>query len=153
MRHIVLGMGVGLALSASAVFAGGGVDVGVLTCKLTGVKNDIIYSKEEFACEFKPTKGDVQTYIGQIKSIGVDLSVTKDMTLVWGVLAPSGDVDVAESLKGDYFGGEASVALVAGGGANVLVGGGDKSFTLQPISVTGIRGSGVTVGISEFTLR
>ena len=60
-----------------------GADIGVLTCKLKDVHNDIVYSAEEFACEFKPKSGDAQSYTGQIKSLGLDLSVTKDMTLVW----------------------------------------------------------------------
>jgi len=125
----------------------------MLTCKLKDVKNDIVYSKEEFSCEFKMTNGEVQAYTGQIKNIGVDLSVTKDLTLVWAVLNPTGEVGAAESLKGDYVGGGASVALGAGVGANVLVGGGDKSFTLQPLSASGMVGAGVNVGIEEFELR
>ena len=37
---------------------------------------------------------------GEIKSPGVDLSVTNDMTLVWAVLAPTADTGPPEALKG-----------------------------------------------------
>ena len=65
MKNILLVLAAGMAFSASAAFAGAGADVGVLTCKLKDVKNDIVYSKEEFACEFKLSSGDVQKYTGQ----------------------------------------------------------------------------------------
>jgi len=152
MTKIILAMSAGMALWASASFAGS-ADVGVLTCKLDGVKNDIVYTKEEFACEFKPTNGDVQTYRGVIKSIGMDLSVTKDLTMVWAVLNPAGNAAAANELAGDYVGGGASIALDAGAGMNVLVGGGANSFALQPISVTGLKGAGVNIGIEGFSLR
>jgi hypothetical protein len=152
MKKIILALAAGMAICGSASFAGG-ADVGVLTCKLKDVKNDIVYTKEEFACDFKPKDGKVQDYTGQIKSVGVNLSVTKDLTLVWAVLNPAGKVSSDNELKGDYVGGSATVALGAGGGLNVLVGGGEHSVTLQPISASGIVGTGVNVGIEAFELR
>ena len=75
------------------------------------------------------------------------------MTLVWGVFAPTAAAGSAEALKGRYVGASADVAVGAGAGANVLVGGGDKSVTLQPISASGIVGSGVSADIEEFELH
>jgi Protein of unknown function (DUF992) len=152
MKKFVMALAAVLASSATAGFAGS-ADVGVLTCRLDGVKNDIVYSKEEFACEFKMTNGNVQTYRGVIKSVGVDLSVTKDLTMVWAVLNPAGNAAAPDELAGNYVGGGASIALAAGAGMNVLVGGGSNSFALQPISVTGLKGAGVNVGIVDFNLR
>jgi len=140
-----------LAMSASAVHAR--ADIGVLTCKLTSVQNDIVYTNEEFACEFKPKTGDTQTYTGEIKAFGVNLSVTKDVTLVWGVLAPSSDAAEAGSLAGRYVGGTASVALGAGGAANVLIGGSKHTVALQPISASGIIGTGAALDVEVFELR
>jgi len=153
MKHAALGLAatIALALSTSAVHAR--ADIGVLTCKLKDVKNDIVYSTEEFACEFKPNVGDAQTYTGEFKSLGVDLSVTKDLTLVWGVLAPSGDPTKASSLAGRYVGATAAVSLGAGAAANVLVGGGKDTFALQPLSASGIVGSGAALDVEEFELR
>jgi len=153
MNRIVLALVAGMSASVTPAFAAGGADVGMLACKLKDVKNDIIYSKEEFACEFKLSNGNVQAYTGQITSVGIDLSVTKDLTLVWAVLNPAGNVASPDELKGNYVGGGATVALGAGGGLNILVGGGANSFTLQPISASGFVGAGLNVGIEKFVLR
>lgn len=153
MKHIVRGLAAAAALAASCTVVHARADIGVLTCKLKDVHNDIVYTSEEFACEYKPNVGDVQTYTGVIKSVGLNLSVTKDVTLVWAVLAPSGDPTKADSLAGRYLGGTAAVALGAGAAANVLVGGGKDSFTLQPLSASGIIGAGAALDVEEFELR
>jgi hypothetical protein len=141
------------ALLNSSAFAEVGVDIGVLTCKLQDVHNDIVDTSEKFGCDYKPHSGEVQAYTGEIKALGLDLSVTKDATLVWGVFAPTADPGSVEALKGRYLGASADVAVGAGAGANVLVGGGHKSITLQPISASGIVGAGAAVDIEEFELR
>jgi Protein of unknown function (DUF992) len=153
MKHINLGLLVGAALAASTTMVFARADIGVLTCKLKDVHNDIVYTTEEFACEFKPNVGDVQSYTGQIKSLGLDLSITKDMTMVWAVLAPSGDPTKADSLAGKYLGGTAALSVGAGAAANILVGGGKDSFTLQPLSASGIVGAGAALDVEEFELR
>ena len=142
MKSVFAALAVATVSTASPALADFGADIGVLTCKLKDVHNDIVYTNEKFACEFKPKSGDAQSYTGEIKSLGLDLSVTKDMTLVWGVLAPTADAGSPEALKGRYLGGSAAVALGAGAGANVLVGGGHNSVTLQPLSASGIVGPG-----------
>ena len=152
MKLALTALTLAVALGTSPSRAEVGAELGVLTCKLTDVKNDIVYTDETFACEFKPKSGAAESYTGQIKSLGLDLSVTTEMTLVWGVLAPKAHAGAAQSLRGTYVGGSAAVALGAGAGANVLVGGGENSITLQPISVTGILGSGASLGIEEFEL-
>ncbi|WP_157973475.1 DUF992 domain-containing protein [Tropicimonas sp. IMCC34043] len=153
MNYIAKGLVAAAALAASTVAVHAKADIGVLTCKMTDVKNDVVYTKEEFACEFKPNEGDVQKYTGVFKALGVDLSVTPDVTLVWGVLSPSKDPADAAALAGKYYGGTAAVSLGAGGAANVLVGGGKTSYTLQPISVSGILGAGASLDVEEFELK
>ncbi|MCA8881804.1 MAG: DUF992 domain-containing protein [Rhodobacteraceae bacterium] len=153
MKYTALGLAATIALTMTASLAHARADIGVITCKLTSVDNDIVYTNEEFACEFKPTTGDTQTYTGEIKALGVNLSVTKDVTLVWGVLAPSSDETEAGSLAGRYVGGTASVALGAGAAANVLIGGSKHTVALQPISASGLIGTGAALDIEEFELR
>ncbi len=153
MKHAALGFAAAIALTLSTTAVHARADIGVLTCKLTDVQNDIVYTNEEFACEFEPKEGDTQTYAGEIKALGVDLSVTKDVTLVWGVLAPSRDSTEEHSLAGRYVGGSAAVSLGAGASANVLVGGSKDTFALQPISASGIIGAGAALDIEEFELR
>jgi len=153
MRHTVAIIATAAALTAAPAFAKLGVELGVLTCKLKDVHNDIVYTSEAFACEYKPKSGDAQSYEGEIKSIGVDLSVTKDLTLVWGVMATGEGTKSPDSLAGSYFGGTAAAEAGIGAGAGVMLGGGDKSIALQPISVSGAIGAGAALDISEFELR
>ena len=153
MKYTALGLAATIALTMSASLAHARADIGVMTCNLTSVENDIVYTNEEFSCEFKPKTGDTQTYTGEIKALGVNLSVTKDVTLVWGVLAPSADAAEAGALAGRYVGGTASVALGAGAAANVLIGGSKHTVALQPISASGIIGTGAALDIEEFELR
>jgi hypothetical protein len=153
MKYVTLGMAATVALAMTSSLAHARADIGVLTCKLKNIDNDIVYTSEEFTCEFKPKTGDSQSYTGEIKALGVNLSVTKDVTLVWGVLAPSIDAAESGSLAGRYVGGTASVALGAGAAANILVGGSKHTVALQPISASGIIGTGAALDIEEFELR
>ncbi len=153
MKHAPLGLATAIALSFSTTAVHARADISVLTCKLTDVHNDIVYTNEKFACGFKPKEGDTQTYTGEIKALGVNLSVNKDVTLVWGVLAPSADATEAGSLAGRHVGGTASGALGAGAAANVLIGGSKHAVALQPISASGIIVTGAALDVEEFELR
>jgi hypothetical protein len=152
IKKLIAVPAVALCLSASAAMADD-AEIGLLTCKLTGVDNLIVYTDQKFDCNFKPNKGDEEKYTGQIKSIGIDLSVKKDMVIIWSVLAPSSGAYSQGNLRGTYVGGSADVALGAGFGAKVLVGGGENSFTLQPVSVTGVEGVGASLGVDSFELK
>lgn len=152
MKTILAALAVATGLVATAAHADGGVKVGELTCKMTDLKNDIVYTKEEFACVFQPGSGEAQTYTAVLKEVGVNLSITKENTMVWGVLAPTDKLDSPEVLKGTYVGGSGSVELGGGIAANVLVGGGN-SITLQPISVSGLVGAGASLGISSLEIK
>jgi hypothetical protein len=68
------------------------------------------------------------------------------------VFAPSSDVR-AGALQGDYAGASAQATVGLGVGANVLVGGLDKSFALQPLSVEGSKGLNVAAGIGAISLK
>ena len=56
------------------------------------------------------------------------------------MLAVSRNYDDGQ-LAGDYLGVNAEASIVTGGGANLLVGGFEASFTLQPLSVQAQTGS------------
>ncbi|HEY0302613.1 MAG TPA: DUF992 domain-containing protein, partial [Rhizomicrobium sp.] len=88
---------------------------------------------------------------GTISKFGVDIGYTDGGVLVWGVFAPSSDVR-AGSLEGDYAGATASATIGVGLGANVLIGGLDKSIALQPLSVEGNKGLNVAAGIGAISL-
>jgi len=143
----------GAAMTATpAAAADGGVKLGVLTCKVADVDNVVVYTKQTFACEFDPIEGPNEAYTGQITKIGIDLSIKTDFTIVWAVMAPTDSVYKPHALEGTYAGVGADIALGAAAGAKVLVGGGDDSFSLQPVSVAGVEGGGASIGIEKFTL-
>jgi hypothetical protein len=71
----------------------------------------------------------------------------------WLVLAPTADIYAPGALAGDYFGASAEVSAAVGGGANLLAGGSNHSFTLQPLSVQTQTGVNLAVGVSQFQLR
>ncbi len=150
-------LGAGLALVAGfatpALAQESGFEIGTLTCKVVNVTNLILYTNEKFACDFAGSDGLSENYGGKIDSIGVNLSIKKDFTIVWAVIAPTNDKYQANSLRGSYVGASADVALGLGVGAKVLVGGGANSFTLQPLSVAGVKGAGAAAGIQRFKLE
>ena len=57
------------------------------------------------------------------------------------------------ALAGDYVGASAEASAGVGVGANLLVGGSDESFTLQPVSVQTQTGVNLALGVTSFELR
>lgn len=140
-----------LGAAVPAAVSAADLEVGVLTCKLDGGKNLVVYSTESFECVYNPTKGESEAYEGKIKEVGVDLEIKEGQKLIWSVIAPSFEQEPG-ALAGTYVGASASAAVSAGVGGKILVGGSKKSFTLQPLSVAGTEGFGANVGIQSFEL-
>lgn len=140
-------------LATGSVMADSGAEIGTLTCKVKDVSNIVVYTTQTFGCEFKNVKGEMETYEGVIKKVGVDLSIKDDFTLIWTVLAPTDVAGTKHALAGKYYGVGADVAVAAGVAAKVLVGGNDDSFSLQPVSIGGVTGGGASVGIEQFELK
>lgn len=129
-----------------------GVKVGVLNCNVDGGWGLILGSSKEVNCTFSPTNGAPERYHGSITKVGVDVGFTKGGVLVWAVLAPTSSLKPS-ALEGNYGGVSASATVAVGAGANVLIGGFDKSFTLQPISIEGNTGLNVAAGIGAMNLK
>ena len=109
-------------------------------------------SSKDLRCNFRPNGHQGEHYTGSISKFGVDIGYTEGGELIWGVFAPSSDVR-AGALEGDYAGATASATIGVGLGANVLVGGLDKSIALQPLSVEGNKGLNVAAGIGSISLK
>ncbi|HEY3949034.1 DUF992 domain-containing protein [Phenylobacterium sp.] len=148
-RLILLG-----ALAGSLGFASqsmAAVKVGTLTCSESHGWGLVLGSSRHVQCVFSNGR-DTERYEGSINKIGVDLGYKSGAKVIWAVLAPeSGPREGA--LAGHYGGVTASATAGYGVGAHVLVGGFDRSITLQPVSVEGNRGLDVAAGIGELTLR
>ncbi|MEM7176774.1 MAG: DUF992 domain-containing protein [Pseudomonadota bacterium] len=152
IKTLVFPCALAASVVASTALAQSGAEVGTLTCKVEDVSNIVVYTKQTFDCSFKRANGTVEIYDGVIKSYGVDLSIKQDFTIVWAVLAPTDVAKAPDSLAGTYSGVGADIALAVGVGAKVLVGGGENSFTLQPVSVAGVTGGGASLGVEQFVL-
>lgn len=122
---------IGLSMPASAA----GVNIGTLACQVESGIGYFVASSRDAICAFHPVHGREQYYAAKITRVGVDVGFTNGTSIVWAVIAP-GNIKHG-ALKGQYIGATAEATLGVGVGANFLVGGVDKSFSLQPISVQG----------------
>ncbi len=126
--------------------------VGTLTCDIAGGIGMIIASKKDVTCMFTPSQpGPREVYVGSIRKFGLDVGATSGGEMIWAVFAPSNKRFGA--LAGSYGGASAEATVGAGVGANVLVGGSDRTVTLQPVSVQGQTGLNLAVGVSGLELR
>jgi hypothetical protein len=143
-----------VALSAlvQPALAQSNVKVGTLRCDVAAGLGMIITSSKEMLCTYTSTHGFRERYYGTIRKFGLDIGVTGRGVLAWAVFAPTAGPRRG-ALAGDYAGADASVTLGAGLGANALVGGFDRSFTLQPLSVEVQSGVALAAGVASLTLR
>lgn len=148
---IALAAGI-LQAAAGSALAANGVNVGVLKCTVEGGVGLIFGSSKEMKCNFAPAEGGAaENYHGTVNKVGIDIGVTEKSYITWVVFAP-GKVKPG-ALAGSYVGATADAAIGVGLGANVLVGGFEKSIALQPLSVSGEEGLNVAVGIGEIELK
>lgn len=143
----------GLAATASVRAQGPDmVQAGVLECDISAGIGLIIASKKDVTCLFKPLNNAPQeVYTGTITKIGIDLGATGGGQMIWSVYAPTSRAFGA--LAGEYAGATAEATIGAGLGANVLVGGSNRTVALQPLSVQGQVGLNIAAGVAELKLR
>jgi hypothetical protein len=142
----------GLAFASSADAAPHGVRVGELTCNVASGWGFVFGSSKDLHCTYHGNGNRYEHYTGSISKFGVDIGYTQGGVLVWGVFAPTSDMRKG-ALSGDYAGASAQASVGVGAGANVLIGGLDKSIALQPLSVEGIKGLNVAAGIGSISLH
>ena len=154
-----IAMAAGAALMAVATLAAGtaparaqaGVKVGVLSCNVASGWGFVFGSSRALRCTFAPS-GRVEHYAGNISKFGVDIGYTSGAVIVWAVFAPTPDI-APGSLAGNYVGATGSATVGVGAGANVLVGGSQRTIDLQPVSIEGNTGLNVAAGIGAMTLH
>lgn len=142
----------GLATASVANAAPAGVKVGELTCNVSSGWGFIFGSSKDLHCTYRPSAHPREHYLGTVNKYGVDIGYTEGGILVWAVFAPTSDV-APGALSGTYAGATANASIGVGLGANVLIGGLDKSIALQPLSIEGNRGLNVAAGIGSITLK
>lgn len=130
-----------------------GVKVGVLSCHVSSGWGFIFGSSKDLHCNFSPSaRGYGERYVGSVSKFGVDVGYTSGGVLVWDVIAPTSSMRRG-ALAGAYAGVSGSATVGVGAGANILVGGFNRSITLQPVSIEGNTGLNVAAGIGEITLH
>ena len=152
MRKIISVALFALAALAPAAEANTGIKIGVLSCGIGGGIGYIIGSSKPIDCVFQPSSGaDVEHYSGTIGKLGIDIGITNQSVVAWAVFAPGKTKRGA--LKGYYGGASAEATVIAGLGANVLIGGFEKGINLQPLSVQAQTGLNIAAGIAGLRLQ
>jgi len=148
----------GLTAIASTLFMLGSasaqdrLQAGTLGCDISAGIGLIIGSQRTVSCTFTPsTPGPVEFYTGTISKFGLDVGVTSGGVMTWLVYAPTSRP--LGALAGEYGGAAAEASFVAGLGANVLLGGSNRTVALQPLSVQGQMGINVAAGVAGLQLR
>lgn len=140
------------ALTPAAAQSANRVKAGMLSCDISAGIGMIIASKKDVTCMFTPsTPGPREVYVGSISKFGLDIGATAGGRMEWAVYAPT--TRRVGALAGRYGGvsGEATVGV--GAGVNVLVGGSNRTVSLQPVSVEGQAGLNVAGGVTELELQ
>ena len=128
------------------------IQVGTLTCSLSSSIGLVLGSQKNVNCIFKGRPGEPEeAYTGTMTTIGLDIGITTGGVIVWAVFA--GTNRYAGMLTGTYGGATAEVSVAAGLGANVLVGGSNRTVALQPLSVQGQMGLDIAGGIGALDLH
>jgi hypothetical protein len=150
---IIIGLAAsGLVLiQAPAAKAQSYIKAGVLTCTVNPGIGLIITSSKTMSCTFSPNFRGPEFYSGRITKVGLDIGITGATVIVWAVLSQTTGFPVG-ALAGTYGGVSAEATVGLGLGANVLVGGSNRAFALQPLSVQGQVGLNFAAGVTRLDL-
>ena len=152
LRHAVATAALMLAVASTDPVAAQRIRAGLLTCDVSAGMGFIIGSDKRLSCSYAPDgPGRQEIYVGTFKTFGLDIGATAGGVMVWGVFTDS--ERGPGFLSGDYVGATAEATVAAGLGANVLVGGSNRTIALQPLSVSGQTGLNLAVGIGDLSLR
>jgi hypothetical protein len=128
------------------------VQVGILECRGGASIGFIVGSVTNLGCVLRVEGMPEDRYVATIRKVGVDLGITQESALAWGVYAPVARLGPGD-LSGNYAGAQGSAAVGVGVGGNALVGGSNNSIALQPLSVQGQVGLSVAAGLESLELR
>jgi hypothetical protein len=143
------------ALSIPPVFAQSPqtwAQAGMLRCNLNPSVGFVLFGHQSMECRFEPVSGAAQAYDGAINTVGLDLGVSGGGRFAWAVFGPAEGIPNG-ALAGEYVGASGDIGLGVGVGANVLVGGSNRSVALQPVSLEGSVAVDAVAGLSQLKLR
>jgi hypothetical protein len=158
MRRFLISAGAGLAVLAASLDGAKAqqpmtrVQVGVLECRGGASIGFIVGSVTNLGCVLRADGMPEDRYVATIRKVGLDLGITQESALAWGVFAPVARLGPGD-LSGNYVGAQGSATLGIGVGGNVLIGGSANSVALQPLSVQGQVGLAIAAGLESLELR
>src|SRR5579864_7557818 len=157
MRRLIILAGTAVAMLATSLAGAqaqqpGLVQVGVLECRGGASIGFVVGSVTNLGCVLRVDGRPEDRYVATIRKVGVDLGITEESALAWGVFAPVKLLGPGD-LTGNYAGAQGSAAIGVGAGGNVLVGGSNNSIALQPLSLQGQVGLSVAAGLESLELR
>jgi hypothetical protein len=143
---IALGAMTGVAMADEKI------NVGMLHCDVSAGVGLFFTEKQTMNCMFKHLDGSKEEhYKGTIQEVGIAIGGTEKGVLIWSVISAQKGVP-AGALAGKYTGLGVNASVGVGGGENVLMGGNNKAFMLQPSSYEGQVGLNLAVGVTTITL-
>jgi hypothetical protein len=156
LRLAALTFTLAMMLSLPAV-AQNWTQVGTLSCKVDPNIGFIIVGHQPMQCVYNQAPGAVpqippQSYDGALNTVGLSIGVSAGSVLGWAVFAPTTGVP-AGALAGEYVGVSGAAGVGLGAGANVLLGGSNRTIALQPLSLQGSIALNVVAGVSSLKLR
>jgi hypothetical protein len=151
-RYVIGAAALALAIASAEPAAAQRIRAGLLTCDVSGGIGLLIGSQKQVSCVYSPDlPGPQEAYVGSFTRFGLDIGATAAGVMVWAVWTET--TRGPGFLAGDYVGATGEVTVAAGLGANVLVGGSNRTVALQPISVSGQVGLNLAVGLGDLSLR
>jgi len=142
-----------LAMPAAAQAPQSWTQVGALSCQVDPNVGFIIVGSQSMRCLFTPnTSQEREAYAGALNTVGLNVGISAGGVLGWAVFAPTAGLPHG-ALAGEYVGVSGDVGIGLGAGANVLLGGSNRTVALQPISLQGSIALNVVAGVSSLKLR
>ena len=152
LAGIAMGMLAGSLAGSNAQQPMQRLQVGVLECRGGASIGFIVGSVTNLGCVLRVEGMPEDRYIATIRKVGIDIGITEESALAWGVWAPVARLGPGD-LSGNYAGADGSASVGVGAGGNVLVGGSNNSIALQPLSLQGQVGINVAAGLESLELR
>jgi hypothetical protein len=140
------------ALLPAAALADSAV-IGTLQCHISGGVGMILMENQALDCVYQGIKGGKPShYIGRLTNVGANIGINGPGVMTWEVVAAVKQPGPGD-LAGDYVGAQGDVAVGAGVGGALLVGGSQNAFSLQPVSFSLNSGLDLSVGFGKISLQ
>src|SRR6201988_26033 len=123
MRRLIILAGTAVAMLATSLAGANAqqperVQVGVLECRGGASIGFIVGSVTNLGCVLRIDGMPEDRYVATTRKVGVDLGITQETALAWGVFAPTRRLGPGD-LSGTYAGAHGSAAVGVGAGGDV----------------------------------